>query len=320
MFTRIARSWRIFKNSLVVLANNKKLMIFPILSTCFLIGIVLLIFGGAATVFTFSPDTGKKLAASIKDHQVEATVPVNQKSPVHSRVTQAENEKKFQIQAVLGIVGLFVAYFISIFLATFFNVAFYSEIIHGLRGEPVFISRGFSFALSKTASIAMWALLGASVGTILKLLEERFGWLGQLVIRLIGLAWNVVTIFAVPVIICEEESLNPITNLKKSAGIIKNTWGESLVGFLGISSLNALLIFPIILLTIAMVVVGAILKSIALVIGVIIIGVVTVAFVGMLLGIAQKIYIASLYLYATEGFMNTAFSEDAMSCPFKTKK
>jgi hypothetical protein len=40
----------------------------------------------------------------------------------------------------------------------------------------------------------------------------------------------------------------------------------------------------------------------------------------MLLGIAQKIYIASLYLYATEGFLNEAYDQELMQAPFKTKK
>lgn len=52
-----------------------------------------------------------------------------------------------------------VAYFVSMFLATFFNVAFFSEIIRALRGEAVSIVRGLRFATQRWRSILLWSLL-----------------------------------------------------------------------------------------------------------------------------------------------------------------
>jgi Family of unknown function (DUF6159) len=302
MFIRIQRSWKIFNNSLNVLANNKKLVLFPILSTIFLIVIVMLIFGGVASFFLMNPEAGEQLTQSVQSTRESSG---------------GQEDNAFNI---LHIIILFAAYFVSIFMATFFNVAFYSEIIHGLRGSPVFIKRGFSFAFSKLGSIAMWALLGATVGTALKLLEERLGWLGQLVIRLIGLVWAVATIFAVPVIICNADSLNPITNLKKSAGIIKRTWGESLIGFLGMSMLSFLLDLPIILITIVLAVLSLHIGSTVLAISVVCLGIIAMIIIGMLVKLTEHIYIASLYLYATEGCLNEAYDEEVMAQPFKTKK
>lgn len=296
MFARISRSWRIFKNSLSVLSSHKKLMVFPLLSAIFVIAIVMLIFGGIFATAIFSPETGAQL----------------------SKMNEPETAQ--QTMQVWEIIVLFVAYFISVFCATFFNVAFYSEIIHGLNLQPVSLMRGFKFAFSKSSSIAMWALLGATVGVALKMLEERFGWLGQLVIRLIGLAWNVVTIFAVPVIICNEDSFNPITNLKKSAKVIKDTWGESLIGFLGISTLNGLLIIPIVLLTLALAIALGMVAGPVLAVIVGCLGFIAVVLISMLLSVAQKIYIASLYLYATEGFLNEAYDEELMQNPWKVKR
>jgi hypothetical protein len=317
MFTRISRSWRIFKNSLAVLSQNKKLVIFPILSTTFLVAIALIIFGSAASFFMLNENAGMHLQNLTERRQVKT----HAVSTASASQTEAEADNQETItEKAGGIAVLFVAYFISIFLATFFNVAFFSEIFHGLQGEPVFIARGFKFALSKAGSIAMWALLAASVGTLLKLLEERLGWLGQIVVRLIGLAWNIVTIFAVPVIICEEDSKNPLKNLKRSAGIIKETWGESLVGFLGISAISTLLLLPIILTAAVLGIVAVFLQNFWALGAVIVIAIVSIAIISMLLGIAQKIYIASLYLYATEGFLNDAYDQELMQAPFKTKK
>ena len=44
---------------------------------------------------------------------------------------------------------------------------------------------------------------------------------------------SVAAVFAIPVIIRREDS-NPLAVLRDSAGILKRTWGESLVGFVGL--------------------------------------------------------------------------------------
>ena len=327
MFARIVRSWMIFKNSLSVLKRNKKLLVFPLLSAGFVIMIALLIFSGIFAVVVANPQLvekmGKTARASQQQTAFSKVFASNPDAPqTVERSGQVGEPSDTQQYALLAgkLVVLFIAYFISVFLATFFNVAFYSEIIHGLNSEPVSLMRGFKFAFAKRGSIAMWALLGATVGMALKALEERFGWLGRLVIRFIGLAWNVVTVFAVPVIICEEDSFNPIKNVKKSATVIKNTWGESLVGFLGISALSGLLIIPIILLTVILAIAAGMLVNVVLAIVIGVLGVIAMIVVTILLDVAQKIYIASLYLYATTGFLNAAYDQELMQNPWKVKR
>lgn len=322
MFARIARSWMIFKNSLSVLNCNKKLLVFPLLSACFLIMIALLIFSGIFAVVIANPKIIKNFNGCSSEQAIfskTTQAPAAAVSPESDKRNDASDVPQYAIH-VFEIIILFIAYFVSVFLATFFNVAFYSEIIHGLNSEPVFLMRGFKFAFAKRGSIAMWALLGATVGVTLKFLEERLGWIGRLVIRFIGLAWNVVTVFAVPVIICEENSFNPINNVKTSAAIIRKTWGESLVGFLGISVLNGLLVIPILLLAAVLAIVSGIYVSVVLAIIIGVLGVAAIVAVSILLDVAQKIYIASLYLYATTGFLNAAYNEELMQNPWKVKR
>jgi len=49
-------------------------------------------------------------------------------------------------------------YFVSMFFATFFNVAFYHEILVALAGQSVSIIRGLKFAGTKWKAVLMWAL------------------------------------------------------------------------------------------------------------------------------------------------------------------
>lgn len=54
-------------------------------------------------------------------------------------------------------------YLVSMFLATFFNVAFFNEILAALSGQEVSIKRGFEAAFARVGAILMWSLLAGLV-------------------------------------------------------------------------------------------------------------------------------------------------------------
>jgi len=57
-----------------------------------------------------------------------------------------------------------VMYFVSMFVATFLNVAFYQQILNALNGQPVSMMGGIQFAGSKWKAILMWTLFAGVVG------------------------------------------------------------------------------------------------------------------------------------------------------------
>src|SRR5436853_571757 len=135
----------------------------------------------------------------------------------------------------MALVYFAILYFVSMFIATFVNVAFYQQIMNALSGQPVSIAGGLRFAATKWQSILMWTLFAGVVGYAIKALEERFGLIGRLVMRLVGTAWSIACVFVIPVIITSEKSANPLNVLKESALTLKRTWGESLIGYAGVS-------------------------------------------------------------------------------------
>src|SRR5258708_2381449 len=133
-------------------------------------------------------------------------------------------------------------YFLAMFIATFFNVAFYHEILAALGGQPVSVGRGLKFAGSRLGSIVMWSVFAGVGGLIIKAIEERLELVGRIIGRLIGIAWSVAAVFVIPVIVREEQNANPVAVLKKSAGILKKTWGEALIGYAGLAFANTLIL------------------------------------------------------------------------------
>lgn len=190
--SKLSNGWTMSMNSFKVLKENKKLIIFPILS-----GISLVLVMGSFIAAAF--------AAS--DWDLESI--------------NTENEA-----ANYFIVFLF--YLVNYFIIVFFNTA----LIHCTRsyfnGEEVSVSQGLQFSLSRIGAIFTWAVVAATVGMILRTIQENVGWLGKIITGIIGVVWSVTTFFVVPVIAYEK--LGPIAAVKRSAEIMKNKWGESLAG------------------------------------------------------------------------------------------
>jgi len=135
-----------------------------------------------------------------------------------------------------GSVEVLVIYFVSMFLATFFNVAFYSEIIAALDGRGVSFRRGLDMARSRLPSILAWSLLAGVVGWGIRTIEQRLPLAGRIVAGVIGVGWSIAAVFAIPVIIQQQPLRNPIKILQQSAMTLKRTWGEGLIGYLGFSA------------------------------------------------------------------------------------
>ncbi len=304
MIRRIIRSWHIFTRAMILINQEKKLLIFPLIS--FLASLLLM------TVI-FCSITGVTLAL-IQGGDVDWKM-------LFLGSEEAE-ELSLTIRATSFVVSAMV-YLFAMFVANFCSVAFYSEIMRGLCDEPVSVRRGFGYALYRLKAIFLWSVLASTVGMLLKFLEERAGLVGKLIIKFVGMVWAVASVFAIPALVCDAEMDNPFRALKRSTSTIANTWGEMLTGFAGITAINWVSSFLLVLVIIGLVFLGGALASPA---GTILcIGLGIVAFIVYfafcyLVAVAQKVYIAALYLYATTSWgADCVFDGDDLGAAFYIK-
>jgi hypothetical protein len=96
-----------------------------------------------------------------------------------------------------------------------------------LRGGDPTVGSALSAAARRLGPILMWALVAATVGTILRSIQQPVGFVGKIVVALAGAAWSLATFFIVPVLVLEERSV--ADSFKRSVSIFKTTWGESTV-------------------------------------------------------------------------------------------
>src|SRR3989338_364906 len=135
-------------------------------------------------------------------------------------------------QDFLLYVMLFVFYVLVNFIAVFFNSSLYFAIKQKLQDKPYSISECIGFSFSKIRNIFLWSLFAATVGIFLQALRDKSNSLfGRLIIGFIGAAWSVASFFVIPIMVFEDQG--PIESLKKSASLIKNTWGAQVTQGIG---------------------------------------------------------------------------------------
>ncbi|GAB6862672.1 DUF6159 family protein [Haloplanus litoreus] len=191
---------------------------------------------------------------------------------------------------------LFCAIAISSSVATFFNAAVVHCAAQLFEGNSTSVRDGLAAAWHARRQIAIWAAVAATLGTVLYILDEKFGVVGSLTRAIFDLAWALLTFFIVPVIVLDERrSLR--RQLRRSGSLFRDTWGESVSATLGVSFVFLIVALPGIALGAAgyfvldgVVAVGALVGG-----G----GIVVAAIVGS--QTASAIVRTALYRYATTG-------------------
>src|SRR5262249_1074067 len=132
----------------------------------------------------------------------------------------------------------FVFYVVQYTIVFYCNSALVGAALIRLRGGQPTLGDGFRIANERFGSIVGYALVAATVGVILRQIAQR-GMIGRILGTGFGLAWNVATFLAVPVLVVE--GVGPIEAVKRSSQLLKKTWGEQIVGNIGLGLVFGLL-------------------------------------------------------------------------------
>ncbi len=338
MIARFKQSWELFKTSITVTFQHRKLLWFPGVTTLLTL-IIALFFLSAMSLPIVLHHTGyhlnqKEHWVALKDYYLTPATPhataarAGNEAPEAGSTTPAvqgsatgSGNENLALRGSPWISFCAVAiYFLSMFLATFFNVAFYSEIMAALDGRGVSLRRGLSTARSRWRSILGWSLLAGVVGWLIRALEQRLPLAGRIIAGLVGLAWSIAAIFAIPVIIQEPALRNPIRVLQHSAQTLKRTWGEGLIGYLGFHA-GTLIIFLTSL--VPLIVAGAISVMASTFWPILIVGcfwllaMICIAYVS---GVAGHVYRCALFKYAVEGVVPEPYNQELLNRAWKVKK
>lgn len=250
-FTRLSNGWELAKVSFDTINKNRSLLLFPVFSVISLI-FVLASFAGGSFFFW-----GEEIEAMMND----------------------ENTGN-----ALGIAVIFLYYLVNYFIIVYFNSALVFCASKALNGEETNLADGLSFANSRINKILGWSVLAATVGTLLQLLHNT-GKIGEIVSKIFGVAWSILTFFVVPILVFEDKGV--IDSVKASGRMMREKWGESLAATVSFGVFHFLGILAAIGL-------GFLLGSVNIILG-IVVGLLIILLVSTFFATAQTVFVAAVY-------------------------
>ena len=189
-----------------------------------------------------------------------------------------------------------------------------------LDGEDTTFGEGVAAARSRMGIILGWSavvlVVGAAITALQALLRDAAGnVVGSIIGGLANFAWTVATFFVIPVIALE--GLGPKDAIKRSTGIIKERWGESVVGSATIGGAIFLVgILPGILLVVGVALTGS---TAALGAVVIAIGVVVIVVAALLQTTLNAVFQVALFRFATQGDVSGRVLAGPLAGAFRPK-
>jgi hypothetical protein len=282
LFDRFQRSWELAAECLRLLRQDKSLLVLPLLSS---IAMIVLIASFAVP-----------LAPALRAHAGSAGT---------------------RGLSTLAYVALFLFYWLQYTIIIFFNTALVEVAMRRFDGQDAHIADGLRRAASLLPVILVYAAIAATVGTLLRLIAERVGILGRIVVGLIGFAWSVGTALVVPVLAAEQ--VGPIEAIGRSVELIKKAWGEDIIGNVGFG-----LVFGVI--TVATVIAGGLLvlgafrvHRVSLGVALLVLLILAVCLLALAQATLQGIYSAALYRYATGDPANGGIDQDLLDGAFRAR-
>lgn len=297
-FGRIKRSAELLKQAWGVLRGDPALAFFPVIS-----GIAtLLVIASFVTPVLLSPELRGAFQSLAE----------SERAARHGEHLATEGHGQWMAIAIL-----FAFYLATSFVTIFFNAALLGAADRKFRGQPTGVGVGIGIALGRLPQIVAWSLLSAVIGTVLRALEERVGFLGRIAVALVGAAWAIASYFAVPALVIE--GVGPFEALSRSVQTIKRTWGESLALGIGFGIAGFLVALSGIGAIVAGIVIGAASGSAALGIAIASLGVLELVAWIIVASTLRAIVQAALYRYATDGVVPNGFDASAMQSAFVQK-
>ena len=218
----------------------------------------------------------------------------------------------------LAYVVAFLFYFVQYSVIFFFNTALVGAAMIRLKGGDPTFSDGMRIATSKLGVIVAYAFIAATVGMVLRIIQERVGFIGKIIVGLLGIGWSLATYLVVPVL--ADRDVGPIEAIKESATLFKDTWGENVIGQAGMGLAFGLILMGVIFLGMCLIGVTSLTHS-AFLIGVAVIATVLALGITVLIQAALAgIYAAALYRYATDGEGSQGFAAETMKLAFAPKE
>jgi len=214
----------------------------------------------------------------------------------------------------------FLFYVVQYFVIFYFNAALVGAVMIRLDGGSPTLGDGLRIANGRIGAILGYAVISATIGVILRTVQERVGFIGRLVAGLIGAGWALATFLVVPVIVTSDRGT--VGAISESTALLKRTWGENVAGQVGLGAAFGLMYFGLaggsVILAFLLLVAASTVDPALFVLFVVVVGLAFLACT-LLHVTLSGIYSAVLYRYAANGCDAPGFDKSVLESAFRQK-
>jgi Family of unknown function (DUF6159) len=201
------RSWSTYKASLRIVRSDARLLVLPVVSMLSLIITTAVFLVGVWKLHPF---------ANFNDSSQQI---------FETQQTQQNGRLSFTFASgALAFFGLWVVTAIGMY----FNAALIWAANERIEGRRASVGSALSSVWRFAGPLGLWALFSCTVSFAVRQATSRVGFLGRIVVSVVGVAWSLATFFVLPILILEGASVNDA--FTKSKSLIRKTWGEQLIG------------------------------------------------------------------------------------------
>lgn len=213
----------------------------------------------------------------------------------------------------------FIIYLVIFLIASFFSGAIIASALHRFKGGDPTIRYGIGEAKKRFGSILKFSLFSATIGYILRLIEEKSGLAAKIFAYVVDVAWGIVSMFSIAVIVSKEEPVGPVQAARESAEVFKRCWAKNYMGGLGMG-LAFLMIFLLwLIFSGALIAASIIFSPVTLYVTAPITALVLILMISVSSALSS-IFQAALFHYATTGESPVNFEKDLLRAAFRPKK
>ncbi len=203
-----------------------------------------------------------------------------------------------------------IAYVVSSWIIALGGATIIAGAGHRMDGGDPTLGSAFAVARDRAGRLFEWALLTGVVAIVLDQIEQRLGFLGRIVSWLGGVAFSIISFLALPVIVFED--VGAIAAFKRSAALLKQTWGEQVVFGFGLGLITFVALLPVLAVSGALAASGVLgLQIVAAAIAVVGVGAVLAVSSAL-----SAVFKTALYRFATGAPVDATFGESALRGAF----
>ena len=217
---------------------------------------------------------------------------------------------------------LYVSTLVAMLLAGLSNAFFHGALVHGtlcrlLGGDPT-VRSSMEGARMRFWLLLRWSIVSVIFAAVMHAIRRRAGFITRAFAWIAEAAWEVLSFLVLPIIIAEKKGA--IGSIKRSAQMLKDTWGENLIGQFGIGIIGFVVSLPGVVVGGLIALAGNSAGSSSIVWLGVIVAVLWSVLVSLFFSALKSVYQAVLYNYAVKHEIPEGFDNLDLDSAFVTKE